>query len=121
MKFTEQLLNQYLHTALWSSTCDSGEYASDNSFEHENYDTSDISESLRDNSRADLIAFLESAGDLLSESDVNAGHDFWLTRNGHGAGFWDGDYTHGDKLTELCKPYGNVDLYVGADSLVYGA
>ena len=24
------------------------------------------------------------------------GHDFWLTRNGHGAGFWDGDWDDAD-------------------------
>jgi|TARA_R110000744_G_scaffold366338_1_gene475354 hypothetical protein len=24
------------------------------------------------------------------------GHDFWLTRNGHGAGFWDGDWNDAD-------------------------
>lgn len=38
-----------------------------------------------------------------------AGHDFWLTRNGHGAGFWDrglGDL--GDRLTEAAKVYGEV-------------
>ena len=28
-------------------------------------------------------AFLEGI------DDAQAGHDFWLTRNGHGAGFWD--------------------------------
>jgi hypothetical protein len=120
MQYTTQLLDQYLHTALWSSICDSGEFASDNSFGHENYDIDDISQSLRDQSEIDLKAFIVTAGDLLSESDINTGHDFWLTRCGHGAGFWDGDYTNGDQLTELCKPYGNVDLYVGADGLVYG-
>lgn len=121
MKFTKRLLDQYLHTALWSSTCDSGEYAGTDTFQHENYEIDDISESFRNQSEGDLIDFLESAGDLLSESDVDAGHDFWLTRNGHGAGFWDGDYTHGDKLTELCKPYGPVDLFMGIDGMVYGS
>jgi len=120
MQISNTLLNQYLHTALWSSTCDSGEFASDNTFEHENYDVDDISPSLRQQSLNDLTAFLESAGDMLSDTDINAGHDFWLTRNGHGAGFWDGDYINGDKLTDLCKPYGTIDLYVGADGLVYG-
>lgn len=26
---------------------------------------------------------------LPSDTEAQAGHDFWLTRNGHGAGFWD--------------------------------
>jgi hypothetical protein len=33
-------------------------------------------------------------------------HDFFLTRNGHGAGFWDGDYKNGEKLTEIAKSFG---------------
>lgn len=28
--------------------------------------------------------------------DERAGHDFWLTRAGHGAGFWDRRYTGPD-------------------------
>lgn len=120
MQFNTQLLDQYLHTALWSSTCDTGIFASNSSFEHENYDASDISQGLRDQSEIDLKAFIVTAGDLLADTDINAGHDFWLTRNGHGAGFWDGDYTNGDQLTTLCKPYGVIDLYVGDDGLIYG-
>lgn len=52
--------------------------------------------------------------------DSFAGHDFWLTRCGHGAGFWDGDWpVNGDALTEACKAYGNVALYIGDDGLIY--
>ena len=41
-----------------------------------------------------------------------AGHDFWLTRNGHGAGFWDRDARERfDVLTAAAKAYGDVDLY----------
>lgn len=49
-------------------------------------------------------------------TDAQAGHDFWLTRNGHGAGFWDGDWPeHGDALTEWSKTFGPCDLYIGDD------
>jgi hypothetical protein len=49
-----------------------------------------------------------------------AGHDFWLTRNGHGAGFWDrGLGELGDRLTAACKPYGEIYLYIGDDGKVY--
>lgn len=55
-------------------------------------------------------------------SESNAGHDFWLTRNGHGAGFWDRDLGDvGDKLSEASKAAGEVDLYVGDDGKVYVA
>lgn len=41
-----------------------------------------------------------------------AGHDFWLTRNHHGAGFWDGDYPEpeGTELTKLSHSFGEVWL-----------
>ena len=45
--------------------------------------------------------------------DAQAGHDFWLTRNRHGAGFWDrglGDV--GRTLTDAAHAYGEADLYV---------
>lgn len=45
-----------------------------------------------------------------------AGHDFALTRNGHGAGFWDrGLGEIGDMLTEECKPYGEHSVYISVD------
>lgn len=48
-----------------------------------------------------------------------AGHDFALTRNHHGAGFWDrglGDV--GDKLTDLAHAYGERTLYLTADHTI---
>lgn len=42
-----------------------------------------------------------------------AGHDFWLTRNGHGAGFWDrGKGALGDKLSEMAEVYGSVSAVI---------
>lgn len=47
-------------------------------------------------------------------------HDLWLTRNGHGAGFWDrGHGEVGDLLTEWVKAWGTIDLYQGADGYIY--
>lgn len=50
-------------------------------------------------------------------------HDFWLTRNGHGAGFWDGDYDGfeenlGDNLTALSKEFGEQWVMVNEDGSV---
>ncbi len=43
---------------------------------------------------------------------ASAGQDFWLTRNGHGAGFWDrGLGKLGEDLTRAAKAYGSADLY----------
>ena len=51
------------------------------------------------------------------------GHDFWLTRNHHGSGFWDRDekYPPGiaDYLYNISKQFGQVDLYIGDDGFIY--
>jgi hypothetical protein len=65
---------------------------------------------------AELIASACTAADYWLEQ---AGHDLWLTSNGHGAGYWDrglGDI--GDKLTKAAKENGSVDLYLSDDGLV---
>lgn len=50
-------------------------------------------------------------GDLsLAGSDAQNGHDFYLTRNGHGAGFWDRGYGDvGDVLTTAAHGFGESD------------
>lgn len=49
-----------------------------------------------------------------------AGHDFWLTRNGHGAGFWDrGLGELGDTLDAASGVVGEVNAYLGDDGKVY--
>ena len=40
----------------------------------------------------DALAFYNRAWGLIGEDAIEqAGHDFWLSRNGHGTGFWDRD------------------------------
>jgi hypothetical protein len=53
---------------------------------------------------------------------TQAGHDFWLTRNGHGAGFWDGDWPepYASELTRVAKEFGGYSLYLGDYGLIYG-
>ena len=101
----DTVLMAYITCALWSSTDDDGEPLDDY----------DLREDAHETMRADVANFVTSCSDLdLSEMDAEQfGHDFWLTRNGHGAGFWDrGLGELGDILTERCKPYGECNLYV---------
>lgn len=47
-------------------------------------------------------------------------YDYWLTRNGHGAGFWDrGLGELGDVLSNKAKMHGSVYAYAGDDGLIY--
>ena len=61
-----------------------------------------------------------NAADLEEIDDHQAGVDFWLTRNRHGAGFWDrGHGPKGDRLTAAAHAYGESDAYLGDDGLIY--
>lgn len=108
----------YMQTALWSST-DDGEPLD------KNYKIDDISDETKAEMIADCTDFQEMAAEHLIEADdamsERAGQDFWLTRNGHGAGFWDGDWPReaGVELTRMAKSFGGVDLYVGDDGKIY--
>lgn len=48
-----------------------------------------------------------------------AGHDLWLTRNGHGAGFWDRPKIYGQANSELlsieARKFSNRNVYIGDD------
>lgn len=50
-----------------------------------------------------------------------AGRDFWLTRNRHGAGFNDGSWPepYASALTEAAKSFGDVSTYLGDDGKVH--
>ena len=116
-------LNAYLVTALWSSIDDK-----ENPFD-DNYSIDDFSEKALKQADKDCDLFLEKVRELslldkiyiglLDETDI--AHDFWLTRQGHGAGFWDGDYPDeiGDKLTEIANDFRELYIYVGDDGKLY--
>lgn len=55
------------------------------------------------------------------EASEQAGHDFWLTRNGHGCGFWDGDWVEpaATILTDTSGAFGECNLYVGDDGMIH--
>jgi hypothetical protein len=66
---------------------------------------------------------LPSRSDPTASPDAIAGHDFALTRNGHGAGFWDSPEYYGESaaetLTQAARKYGGLSLYVGDDGSIY--
>ena len=103
----------YLECLLWQATDDDGRPLDDD------YDVSDIADTSE--AEADCADFVEAnSTDLEGMSPEQAGHDFCLTRNRHGAGFWDrGLGALGDRLTAACRPYGEQDVYVGDDGKLY--
>ena len=117
----------YIECALWSTNDESDESGGDPL--DENYGPKDIASVTLDTMIADCKRFQkENADDIAAGPDGHnysatgrAGHDFWLTRNSHGAGFWDGDWPEevGERLTEASKAFGEINLYVGDDDLIY--
>lgn len=66
---------------------------------------------------AELEAVIESN---LEYSYSDAGHDLFLTREGHGVGFWDRNLGHyGDVFTKYSEGLCSCNPYVGDDQLIY--
>jgi hypothetical protein len=119
MKTLSNELRQYLATALWSS---SDLDDKDGEPLDRKYNLEDFSAEALAQAEKDWTEFKAQAGSLLDGLELDTvAHDFWLTRNHHGAGFWDGDYSKpiGEALTKLAHKFGEVDPYAGDDGKIY--
>lgn len=115
----------YIECALWSSVSD------DEGGISASHTVDDLAPETRATMCADCAAFQKAADSTLyalwdagigqGTLYASAGQDFWLTRNGHGAGFWDGDWPEpqATQLDALAQTFPNVDLYVGDDRRIY--
>lgn len=143
----ESFFQGYVECALWSESINdfatrhnakTGEdWSEDSSMLDFGFDQTDLSTDALIDMRKDCEDFIAGATSDLEDyierletqglgahavesGAAYAGHDFWLTRNGHGAGFWDrgiGDL--GDRLTAMSKPYGGANLLVGDDEQIH--
>ncbi len=114
----------YVECALWSSTDNSNEQGGEPL--DENYGVEDIAPETLARMVEDCAQFQAEHAQLWANhrsGEDRAGHDFWLTRNRHGAGFWDGDWEKNAAkvLTDASHTWGSFDLYVGDDGLIYGS
>ena len=120
----------YIECALWSSNDESTPEGGDPL--DDNYGIEDIDPESLQKIIADCEKFQKDNADAISEAEVTfnaaehsqeaqAGHDFWLTRNGHGCGFWDGDWSEpqATQLDEASKVFGETWLYVGDNGQIY--
>lgn len=102
-----KFLRAYLECALWLSTDEEGQPLDDvNSI-------NDISEQTYSEAEADCADFIADNDKDINGKYSQAGHDFWLTRNHYGAGFWDGNWPKaaGQRMTLASQAFGMVDLY----------
>jgi hypothetical protein len=97
-------LEAYLDCALWTSEIDK----TDKWF----------SEEALNKARKELRDFQFKADTLLDEwTPQEIGHNFWLTRNGHGTGFWDRDKPNGKELTAIAESFGESYIYESQSEL----
>lgn len=129
-----QFIEGYLTAALWSSNDTLPGTEEDENPEVVQLDDFEFADGVADALMVDCKDFIEAnAFDLLAYAEQKthaqgydafecAGHDFWLTRNNHGAGFWDrGLGELGDRLTAASESFGSIDLYLGDDEFVYAS
>ncbi len=122
----DEFTEAYIEAALWSSSDDADDPLEDH------YGVHDIASESMVKIKSDCQKFQQDNAELLAAAyemyaprdgytgPALAGHDFWLTRQGHGVGFWDrglGDV--GKKLTEACKKFGETYFYVGDDGQIF--
>lgn len=121
----DEFVRHYAIAALWSSTDEHGEpldaVFSIDDIDAETYYT--MREDCADFLQSNLTDIHHYSALMRNEEwsgEARAGHDFWLTRNGHGAGFWDrGLGALGERLADAARACGGVDLYAGDDGRVY--
>lgn len=139
-----EFVQHYVTCLLWSETvedidADPDKYgerptiSADDRYSPDDIDPEAMAEIVKDctdfvtANTADLLAMGEQVangwGDLsdpLASAAGDGGHNFCLSRNGHGAGFWDrGLGELGDRLHDAAKVHGTQGLYVGDDGVLY--
>ena len=116
----------YLETMFWSSTQDSGDPL------ERDFGFPDLAPEAHARAFADCLSFWLTHSPWITYEtrigstyghtvDALAGHDFWLTRNGHGAGFWDGDWADypAERMDKASEAFAQQYAYVGDDGKVY--
>jgi hypothetical protein len=139
----DEFVQHYVTCLLWSETVDDVEEDPDEYGElpqinaDYRYGPDDIAPEAMAEIRGDCSGFVAAHGDLLLamgetaaelqpnvhryfDPEGDGGHNFCLSRNGHGTGFWDrGLGELGDRLHDAAKFYGTQGLYVADDGLLY--
>ena len=124
------MVSGYTECALWSTNDESDESGGEPL--DANYNTSDLSPEALAEMTLDCRLFVEfnalTLACLATVTNIDwslIGHCFWLSRNGHGCGFGDGDFPDpwDDLLKDACgwrTTFGEVYLYVGDDGQIHG-
>lgn len=133
----DEMSRAYLEAQLWVQSDPYGdEDGTGETFADHGYSVDDVSTEYARSVRDELASVVESFGELVqayhdtTDSEARMqwsrselfGHDFYLTREGHGTGFWDrGLGELGDRLTEVAKSCGEANpLFDNGDGVLRG-
>lgn len=102
--YLKEAVNAYLEAALWADWPE----------EYEPRTIHNATRATRDQAEEDVKQFATMAVhariDVEDFEAEQVGHDLWLTRNGHGAGFWDREEVYGKaaalKLSDIARTMG---------------
>lgn len=116
------ILDNYLEAALWTDEEELIEnYNKENpndTLENGHFTIYDFTEETKIKSTEDIKKFMELVGSAADGIDDGMiGHDFWLTRNGHGANFLDREYPEDIKNTlyRVASEFKGVNLSIDED------
>lgn len=115
----DEFTREFLEAAWFTDEDRLKEEAEQNGLDPEEHDFEWSQEAL-ERAKVDCEKFQAENAEAI-ETGNNAGHDFWYTRNGHGVGFWDGDWEepYATQLDNASKAFGEVWTYLGDDGLIY--
>jgi hypothetical protein len=112
MPIWPKFVDAYLEAAIWSSDDQSGEPL-DKRFDIDDFAQEAVNKAVRD-----CNEFIEKNKVILEKhgNPAHHGYNFWMSRNGHGVGFFDRGYgDDGDLLQEAAEEYGEEQIIVGGD------
>lgn len=121
----DEFTSAYIEAALWATDDDNGNPL-ENNYGVEDFDEQALNQISEDcqkfqkENAEDLEEFYKIVGGKEWSPEAQGGHDFFLTRNHHGAGFWDrGAGDVGERLSDAAHSYGEIWVYVGDDGKLY--
>lgn len=107
-----QMRDAYLRAALFTASGEDGEPL------NREFDVTDFDDTSRTEAYAVCASFVEQHAALLEEGESGvdpdqAGHDLWMTRNGHGAGFWEEEWGKaGERLSTAAARLGEAHVFL---------
>ena len=118
--FAKEMLPHYLEAAVFADSPQNEDALSD-AEESEGFEFSEEAEHI---AFIDCLYFVRNSfpwfrRDSLTPEQV--GHNLWLSRNGHGVGFWDRGFVHGDFLHARAERMETCDIYLSdqIDGILY--